>query len=135
MVREFACQIAACISFLPVMAIDYRCILDENRSDQCQLSQAKFVESCVNYRLANEICRRSAQGRQRLGWLESEPIGVTFCRKDSQRVRRMETSEGRLRGTAENVWKVSKRSRGRAGVVFIEQNDESGPGVKLRDPI
>jgi hypothetical protein len=46
----------------------------------------------------------------------------------------METSEGRLRGIAENIWKVQNALE-RAGVVFTDQNDESGPGVKLRDPI
>ena len=49
-------------------------------------------------------------------------------------VRRMETSEGRLRGTADNVWKVQNALE-TAGVVFTDQNEESGPGVRLKDPM
>jgi len=42
----------------------------------------------------------------------------------------METSDGILRGTAENVWKVQKALQD-AGVIFIDENEE-GPGVRLR---
>ena len=47
-------------------------------------------------------------------------------------VRRMENSEGRLRGTADNVWKVQQALE-EAGVVFIDRNG-GGPGVRLSDP-
>ena len=47
-------------------------------------------------------------------------------------VRRMEANEGRLRGNAENVWKI-QRALEDAGVVFIDENG-GGPGVRLRDP-
>ncbi len=42
----------------------------------------------------------------------------------------MEGSDGPLRGTAENVWKV-QRALEDAGVIFIDENDE-GPGVRIR---
>ena len=45
-------------------------------------------------------------------------------------IKRMETSDGILRGTAENVWKVQKALQD-AGVIFIDENEE-GPGVRLR---
>jgi hypothetical protein len=46
----------------------------------------------------------------------------------------MEGARGVPKTTAENVWKV-QQALGEAGVVFIDQSEESGPGVKLRDPI
>ncbi len=42
----------------------------------------------------------------------------------------MEGSDGPLRGTAENVWKVQQALED-AGVIFIDA-DEEGPGVRLR---
>lgn len=48
-----------------------------------------------------------------------------------QTIRRMETSEGPVRGTYENVQKV-RRTLERAGVVFIEADTDGGPGVRLK---
>ncbi len=45
-------------------------------------------------------------------------------------IRRMESSSGALRGTAENVWKVQKALED-TGVIFIDENEE-GPGVRLK---
>ncbi len=45
----------------------------------------------------------------------------------------MEASEGLLRGTAENVWKVEQALEN-AGVAFIDEGNELGPGVRLRKP-
>ena len=42
----------------------------------------------------------------------------------------MEGSDGTLRGTAENVWKVQQALEN-AGVIFIDA-DEEGPGVRLK---
>ncbi len=69
---------------------------------------------------------RAARGL--LGWSQSQlaensDVGLST-------VRRMEGSDGPLRGTAENVWKV-QRALEDAGVIFIDENDE-GPGVRLR---
>jgi hypothetical protein len=42
----------------------------------------------------------------------------------------MEGSDGPLRGTVENVWKVQQALED-AGVIFIDA-DEEGPGVRLK---
>lgn len=47
-------------------------------------------------------------------------------------VRRMETSEGRVRGHSENVWKIQSALE-RAGVRFIDENDSGGAGVRFRE--
>ncbi len=46
-------------------------------------------------------------------------------------IKRMEASDGLLRGTAENVWKVEQVLEN-AGVAFIDESNELGPGVRLR---
>lgn len=48
-----------------------------------------------------------------------------------QTIRRMEASEGPVRGTYENVQKVRKTLE-EAGVIFIETDTHGGPGVRLR---
>ena len=73
---------------------------------------------------------RAARGL--VGWTQSELASISGVGIST--VRRMESSEGRLRGTAENVWKIQNALE-RAGVVFTDQKDERGPGVRLRDPI
>ncbi len=45
-------------------------------------------------------------------------------------IKRMEGSDGPLRGTAANVWKVEQALED-AGVIFIDA-DEEGPGVRLK---
>ncbi len=45
-------------------------------------------------------------------------------------IKRMEASDGLLRGTAENVWKV-ERALENAGVAFIDESNELGPGVRV----
>ena len=69
---------------------------------------------------------RAARGL--VGWNQSrlaEASGLALST-----IKRMETSEGNLRGTAENVWKVQMALQ-EAGVIFIDEGDE-GPGVRLR---
>ena len=69
---------------------------------------------------------RAARGL--IGWNQSrlaEASGLALST-----IKRMETSEGVLRGTAENVWRVQKALQ-EAGVIFIDEDDE-GPGVRLR---
>jgi len=73
---------------------------------------------------------RAARGL--VGWTQSELASISGVGIST--VRRMESSEGRLRGTAENVWKIQTALE-QAGVVFTDQKDERGPGVRLRDPI
>ena len=69
---------------------------------------------------------RAARGL--LGWSQSQLAEISDVGLST--VRRMEGSEGLLRGTAENVWKV-QRALEDAGVIFIDENDE-GPGVRLK---
>ena len=45
-------------------------------------------------------------------------------------IKRMEGSEGILRGNSENVWKVQKALEA-AGIKFIDEDDGGGPGVRL----
>ena len=47
-------------------------------------------------------------------------------------IRRMESSDGAVRGNAGNVWKVQQALEN-AGIEFIDGNG-SGPGVRLRRP-
>ena len=47
-------------------------------------------------------------------------------------IRRMEASEGVVRGNAENVWKV-QRALQDAGIIFIDENG-GGVGVRLKHP-
>ena len=70
--------------------------------------------------------------RALIGWSQPElaarsDVGVAT-------VRRMEGARGLPKTAAENVWKVQQALEN-AGVVFIDQNEESGPGVRLKDPI
>jgi transcriptional regulator with XRE-family HTH domain len=70
--------------------------------------------------------------RALIGWSQpelAERSGVGIAT-----VRRMEGARGLPKTTAENVWKVQQALEG-AGVVFIDQDEESGPGVRLKDPI
>ena len=69
---------------------------------------------------------RAARGL--LGWSQSqlaETSGVGLST-----IRRMEGSDGPLRGTAGNVWKVQQALED-ASVIFIDA-DKEGPGVRLR---
>ncbi len=75
--------------------------------------------------------RYSAQLRAARGlvdWSQSQLADASGVALST--VRRMENSEGRLRGTADNVWKVQQALE-EAGVVFIDEN-EQGPGVLLK---
>ena len=49
-------------------------------------------------------------------------------------IKRMEGGRGLAKTAAENVWKVQQALED-AGVVFIDQNELSGPGVRLKDSI
>jgi predicted transcriptional regulator len=46
-------------------------------------------------------------------------------------IRRMEVEGGTLKSSVENVLKVQQALED-AGVIFIDQNDDGGPGVRLR---
>lgn len=70
-------------------------------------------------------------GRTCLGWDQKDlarEVGLS-----DQTVRRMENSEGPVRGTYDNVQKV-RQTLEQAGVIFIEADSDGGPGVRLRKP-
>ncbi len=49
-------------------------------------------------------------------------------------IKRMEGTDSTLKSSVENVLKV-QRALEDAGVVFTDQGDDRGPGVRLKDPI
>lgn len=51
-----------------------------------------------------------------------------------ERSEQTELAGGTLKSSVENVLKVQRALEG-AGVVFIDQNEEGGPGVRLTNPI
>ncbi len=48
-------------------------------------------------------------------------------------IKRMEASDGEVRGTASNVWRVQAALED-AGIIFIDENG-GGPGVRLRKKV
>jgi transcriptional regulator with XRE-family HTH domain len=46
-------------------------------------------------------------------------------------VRRLESAQGEIRGSAESIWKIQKALE-EGGVEFIPAEGEKGPGVRLR---
>ena len=69
---------------------------------------------------------RAARGL--LGWTQgrlSHASGLALST-----IKRMENSDGKVRGNAESVWRV-QAALGDAGVMFIAE-DGDGPGVRLK---
>ena len=60
-------------------------------------------------------------------------LEVSAHKKDRSATGRKVLAKDLVRGTAENVWKVQKALED-AGVIFIDEDDK-GPGVRLKDPI
>ena len=69
---------------------------------------------------------RAARGL--LDWSQEKLASVSSVGVST--IRRMEGSQGVIRGTAENVWKT-QRALGNAGVVFFEEDGLGGVGVRL----
>ena len=49
-------------------------------------------------------------------------------------VQRLESQEGMLRGMTDTIWKIRKALE-EAGIIFIDGDGSTGPGVKLSKPI
>ena len=49
-------------------------------------------------------------------------------------IQRMEGARGLRRSSVESVLKVQQALE-EAGIIFIYQNEDTGPGVRLKDPI
>ncbi len=67
--------------------------------------------------------------RSLLGWNQyrlAEASGLAIAT-----IRRMEGDRGPLRSSAENVLKVQQALED-AGVIFIDRNEDGGPGVRLK---
>ena len=74
------------------------------------------------------LAKQLRAARTLIGWEQkqlSEAAGLAIGT-----IRRMEASDGLVRGNAENVWKV-QRALEEAGVIFIDENG-GGPGVRLK---
>ena len=48
-------------------------------------------------------------------------------------IKRIEAARGELRGTVQSLYRIQSALE-QAGIIFIEQNDDRGPGVRLRTP-
>ena len=74
------------------------------------------------------LARQVRAARVLIGWEQkhlAEAAGLAIGT-----IRRMEASDGAVRGTADNVWKV-QRALEISGVIFIDENG-GGPGVRLK---
>ena len=71
---------------------------------------------------------RGARGL--IGWTQSDLAAASGLALST--IKRMEHTEGPVRGISENVWKV-QRALEEAGITFIDENG-GGPGVRLKKP-
>ncbi len=69
---------------------------------------------------------RAARGL--VGWSQARLADASGLALST--IKRMEGSDGPLRGNAGNVWKIQQALE-EAGVIFIDA-DEEGPGVRLK---
>ena len=67
--------------------------------------------------------------RSLLGWNQHELANTSGLAIST--IRRMEGKSGLLSGYAENVWKV-QRALEDAGIIFIDEDDIGGVGVRLK---
>lgn len=70
--------------------------------------------------------------RALLGWSQMQladkaALGVTT-------VKRFEVASGKIRGSAETLWKIQKALE-QGGVEFINSDETKGPGVRLKEPM
>ena len=64
-----------------------------------------------------------------LGWSQHELSKVAGVGIST--VKRMESRDGPIGGYADNVWKI-ERALEEAGIIFIDENDSGGVGVRLK---
>jgi transcriptional regulator with XRE-family HTH domain len=88
---------------------------------------------CVQYLFRDMLTSEQIRAaRSLLRWTAhdlAEKSGVS-----GRTIQRLETDTGVPASHSRNLEAV-RRTLEQAGVVFIDQSEESGPGVKLRDPI
>ncbi len=73
---------------------------------------------------------RAARGL--IGWSQSRLAEASGLAVST--IKRMEGTDSTLKSSVENVLKVQQALE-HAGVIFIDQNEEGGPGVRLKDSI
>ena len=49
-------------------------------------------------------------------------------------LQRLESAGREVRGSAKTIWKL-QRALETGGIIFIDQDEEHGPGVRLRKPL
>ena len=82
----------------------------------------------MNIKKGYILAKQLRAARVLIGWEQrhlAEAAGLAIGT-----IRRMEASDGAVRGTADNVWKV-QHALENSGVVFINENG-GGPGVRLK---
>jgi transcriptional regulator with XRE-family HTH domain len=67
--------------------------------------------------------------RALLGWSQGELAEAASLAIAT--IKRMESARGPLKSSAENVLKVQQALED-AGVIFIESNEDGGPGVRFK---
>ncbi len=77
--------------------------------------------------MVNAAQMRAARGL--VGWSQSKLAEASGLALST--IKRMEGDRGPLRSSAENVLKVQQALED-AGVIFIDRNEEGGPGVRLK---
>jgi len=70
---------------------------------------------------------RALIGWNQLELAEKSEVGIAT-------IRRLEAQQGVLRGMSDTIWKL-KNTLEKAGIIFIDGDDSTGPGVKLSKPI
>ena len=70
--------------------------------------------------------------RALLGWnqitlAENSVVGIST-------IKRIETGTGLLRSSTSSAWRIQKALE-KAGIIFIDGDESTGPGVKLSKPI
>ena len=70
--------------------------------------------------------------RALLNWSQQEL--AERCAVGLATIKRIEAAGGELAGTAKTLFRIQKALEA-GGVVFIEQTDANGPGVRLKRPL
>lgn len=72
---------------------------------------------------------RAARGL--VGWSQTDL--ATAAGIGLATVQRLESQDGMLRGMTDTIWKIRKALE-EAGIIFIDGDESTGPGVRLSKP-
>ena len=70
---------------------------------------------------------RALIGWNQLELAEKSEVGIAT-------IRRLEAQQSVLRGMSNTIWKIRKTLE-EAGIIFIDGDESTGPGVKLSKPL